>query len=60
VVRLIAGIAASQEQGLRQISKAAAEMNKVVQLTAAIAEESAGAAEEMSAQSQQMKIYFKI
>ena len=53
--------AASQEQaqGVDQISKAIAEMDKVVQQNAANAEESAAAAEEMNAQAEQMRGYTK-
>ena len=49
--------AASQEQsqGIDQINKAVAEMDKVIQSTAASAEESAAASEEMNAQAEQMK-----
>ncbi len=49
--------AASQEQaqGIDQINKAVADMDKVTQQTAANAEESAAASEEMSAQAVQMK-----
>ncbi|MCX5856107.1 MAG: methyl-accepting chemotaxis protein, partial [Deltaproteobacteria bacterium] len=49
--------AASQEQsqGIDQINKAVAEMDKVTQATAATAEESASASEEMNAQAEQMK-----
>ncbi|MEI7637882.1 MAG: methyl-accepting chemotaxis protein [Syntrophus sp. (in: bacteria)] len=49
--------AASQEQsqGIEQINKAVAEMDKVTQSTAATAEESASASEEMNAQAEQMK-----
>jgi len=51
--------AASQEQaeGIGQINKAVAEMDRVVQQTAANAEESASASEEMNAQSEQMRSY---
>jgi methyl-accepting chemotaxis protein len=49
--------AASQEQsqGIDQINKAVADMDKVTQSTAATAEESASASEEMNAQAEQMK-----
>jgi methyl-accepting chemotaxis protein len=60
VGELIGEIAvASQEQaqGVHQISKAVADMDKVVQQNAANAEQSASAAEEMSAQAEQMKGY---
>jgi methyl-accepting chemotaxis protein len=50
---------ASQEQarGIEQISMAVAEMDKVVQQSAANAEESAGTAEEMKAEAEQLKGY---
>lgn len=50
--------AASQEQaqGIDQINRAVAEMDKVTQQTAANAEESAAAAEEMNAQAEQIRI----
>lgn len=51
----IAAASHEQSQGIGQIGKAVAEMNQVVQQTAAIAEESAGAAEEMNAESVRMK-----
>lgn len=60
VGNLVAEIAvASQEQaqGIDQINRAIAEMDKVTQSTAASAEESASAAEEMNAQAEQMKAY---
>ncbi len=44
-----------QAQGIDQINRAVAEMDKVTQQTAASAEESASAAEEMNAQAAQMK-----
>ena len=44
-----------QAQGIDQITKAVAEMDKVTQETAAHAEESASASEEMNAQAEQMK-----
>jgi methyl-accepting chemotaxis protein len=44
-----------QAQGIDQVNKAVAEMDKVTQQTAANAEESASASEELSAQAQQMK-----
>ncbi|HSR11199.1 MAG TPA: methyl-accepting chemotaxis protein [Thermodesulfobacteriota bacterium] len=49
--------AASQEQaqGIEQVGKALAEMDRVVQQNAANAEESASAAEEMNGQAEQMK-----
>ena len=51
--------AASQEQaeGISQVNKAVADMDRVTQQTAATAEESASAAEEMNAQAQQMRGY---
>ena len=55
---LIAEIATSsreQSQGIGQISIAVAQMDKVTQNTAATAEESAGAAEELNAQAENMK-----
>lgn len=51
----IAAASHEQAQGIGQIGRAVAEMDKVVQQTAANAEESASAAEEMSAQAVQMK-----
>ncbi len=51
----IATASNEQAQGIGQIGKAVAEMDKVVQHTAASAEESASAAEEMNAESIQMK-----
>ncbi|MBN1102944.1 MAG: Cache 3/Cache 2 fusion domain-containing protein [Deltaproteobacteria bacterium] len=58
VGQLVAEIAAAsneQAQGIDQINLAVAEMDKVVQLNAANAEESAAASEEMNAQAKQMK-----
>ena len=51
--------AASNEQaeGIEQVNKAVAEMDKVVQRNAANAEESAGAAHDMNAQAEQMKLF---
>jgi hypothetical protein len=57
-VELVAEIAAAsneQAQGIDQINKAVAEMDKVVQQNAASAEEAASASEEMNAQAEQMK-----
>ena len=53
--------AASQEQshGIQQINKAVAEMDKVTQQTAANAEESASASEEMTAQAAQLKSFVR-
>lgn len=50
---------ASQEQahGISQINIAVTEMDKVTQQTAANAEESASASEELGAQAEQMKVY---
>lgn len=55
LVSEIAAASQEQAQGIDQINRAVAEMDKVTQLTAANAEESAAAAEEMNAQAQQMK-----
>jgi methyl-accepting chemotaxis protein len=58
VKELVAEIAAAsseQAQGVDQINKAVTEMNNVTQQTAANAEESASAAEQLTAQSKQMK-----
>ncbi len=44
-----------QAQGIEQVNKAVADMDKVTQQNAANAEESASASEEMSAQAKQMK-----
>jgi methyl-accepting chemotaxis protein len=58
VRELVAEIAAAsgeQAQGVDQINKAVTEMNNVTQQTAANAEESASAAEQLTAQSKQMK-----
>ncbi len=51
----IAAASNEQAQGISQISKAVAEMDKVVQQNAANAEESASASEELNAQAMQMK-----
>jgi methyl-accepting chemotaxis protein len=51
----IAAASHEQSQGIGQIGKAVTEMDKVVQQTAASAEESASASEEMNAQAVQMK-----
>jgi len=51
----IAAASQEQAQGVGQINKAVAEMDKVVQKNAASAEESASAAAEMSAQTKQMR-----
>jgi len=57
LVNEIAAASHEQAQGIGQIGKAVAEMDKVVQQTAASAEESASASEEMNAQAIQMKTY---
>jgi len=51
----IAAASQEQSQGIDQINRAVAEMDKVTQSTAASAEESASASEEMNAQAEQMK-----
>ena len=51
----IAAASQEQAQGLDQINKAVAEMDKVTQQTAGNAQESAPASEEMNAQAEQMK-----
>ena len=51
----ISAASSEQAQGIEQINKAVAEMDKVVQKNAASAEESASASEEMNAQAAQMK-----
>jgi methyl-accepting chemotaxis protein len=53
--------AASQEQsqGIDQINRAVAEMDKITQHNAADAEESASASEQMNAQAEQMKVVVK-
>jgi methyl-accepting chemotaxis protein len=53
----IAAASQEQNQGIGQINRAVAEMDKVTQLTAANAEESASASEEMNAQAGQLKRY---
>lgn len=60
IAQLVDDIAtASQEQanGIEQLNKAVADMDKVTQQTAANAEESASAAEEMNGQAAQMRGY---
>jgi methyl-accepting chemotaxis protein len=55
---LVAEIAAAsneQAQGIEQVNTAVGQMDKVVQLNASNAEESAAASEEMSAQAEQMR-----
>jgi len=51
----IAAASKEQEQGIDQINKAVAEMDKVTQQNAANAEENASASEEMSSQAESMK-----
>jgi len=51
----IAAASSEQAQGIGQLGKAVTEMDRVVQSTAANAEESASASEEMNAQAEQMK-----
>jgi methyl-accepting chemotaxis protein len=53
----IAAASQEQAQGIGQVSMAVAEMDKVVQQSAANAEESASASEEMNGQAEQMKIF---
>jgi ABC-type transporter Mla subunit MlaD len=55
LVAEIAAGSAEQVQGVDQLNKTALEMNSLTQRTAANAEESAGASEELNAQSEQMK-----
>ncbi len=55
LIEEIAAASSEQAQGIEQVNKAVAEMDKVTQQNAANAEESASASEEMSAQSEQMK-----
>jgi len=55
LIHEIAAASDEQAQGVQQINKAVAEMDKVVQQNAANAEESASASEEMSAQAEHMK-----
>ena len=53
----VAAASTEQAQGIDQVNKAVAEMDKVVQQNAANAEESAAASEELNAQAEQMKSY---
>lgn len=53
----IAAASNEQAQGIEQVNKAVTEMDRVVQLNAASAEESASASEEMYAQAEQMKVF---
>jgi len=58
VVELVGEIAAAsneQSEGIEQVNKAMADMDKVTQQAAANAEESASASEEMNARAEQMK-----
>ena len=55
LVAEIAAASSEQAQGIDQINRAVAAMDKVVQQNAASAEESSSAAEEMSAQAEEMK-----
>jgi methyl-accepting chemotaxis protein len=60
VAQLIDEIAAAsleQAQGIAQVNRAVSEMDKVTQATAANAEESASAAEELNAQAAQMQLF---
>ncbi len=57
IIDEIAEASKEQANGINQISVAIASVDKVVQASAANAEESASASEEMSAQAQQMKDY---
>jgi len=60
VTALVGEVAAAsheQAQGIEQINRAVAEMDKVIQQAAANAEESASASEELNAQAEQMKTY---
>jgi len=55
----IATASEEQAQGIMQVNTAVAEMDKVTQVAAANAEESAAAAEELNAQAEQMKVYVR-
>jgi X-X-X-Leu-X-X-Gly heptad repeat protein len=55
LVAEIAAASSEQAQGVEQINKAVAEMEKVIQQNAANAEEGASASQELNAQSRQMK-----
>ena len=55
LIEEIAATSQEQSQGISQINKAVAEMDHVVQSTAASAEQSASAAEQMNGQAEQMK-----
>lgn len=53
----IAAASGEQAEGIDQVNRAVAEMDKVIQRNAANAEESASAAEELNAQAEQMRGY---
>lgn len=53
----VAAASSEQAQGIDQVNRAVAEMDKVVQQNASHAEESAAASEELSAQAEQMRNY---
>lgn len=53
----IAAASGEQAEGIDQVNRAVADMDKVVQRNAANAEESASAAEELNAQAEQMRQY---
>ncbi|MBU1052827.1 MAG: MCP four helix bundle domain-containing protein [Proteobacteria bacterium] len=55
----IAAASKEQSQGIEQINKAVAEMDKIVQRNAANAEESASASGQMNAQAKQLKQYVR-
>ncbi|MFW5640589.1 MAG: CHASE3 domain-containing protein, partial [Thermodesulfobacteriota bacterium] len=57
LVAEIAGASREQSQGIDQVNQAVAEADKVTQMNAAHAEESASTSEEMSAQADQLKSY---
>jgi methyl-accepting chemotaxis protein len=57
LVEEIASASQEQSQGIGQVNIAVSEMDKVTQSTAANAEESAAASEELNAQAEQMKGY---
>ena len=57
LVAEIAGASREQSQGIDQVNQAVAEADKVTQMNAAHAEESASTSEEMSAQADQLKTY---
>lgn len=58
LVAEIASASNEQAKGIDQITAAVSDMDKVTQSTAANAEESASASEEMNAQAEQMKVIF--